>query len=267
MRLAWAFLLRDARIAMSYRISFVLQLLGNLVILGLFYFIGKSIGDLPLAALEEYGGNFFAYLLIGIALTDCVGVSLFTFASQLREAQTTGTLEATLMSPVPLPLILLYSSLWSYCMSAVRFLFYLAAGSALYDVDLSRGNVPAALVIFVLTVLCFMGVGILWAGMIMVIKRGESLITLGGTLVLLCGGVLYPPTLLPQWMQSVSVAIPLTHALDGMRRALLQGHGLNELTGVLWLLSSFALGLMVAGFVGFGWTVGIAKQTGTLTHY
>jgi len=88
---------------------------------------------------------------------------LTTFASQIREGQLTGTLEATLMSPAPLPLILLYSSLWSYAFSAFRFLLYVVAGGVLYGVSWRGARPGAALAIFVVTVLCFAGAGILWA--------------------------------------------------------------------------------------------------------
>src|SRR5262249_19655057 len=221
--LAWAFFRRDAILAFSYRISFVAQLVGNLLVLGLFYFVGRTIGDRPLPALAAYDGNFVGFILIGIALTDCVGVSLVSFAAQIREAQTTGTLEAVVMSPVRLPLILIYSSLWNYVMCGARFLLYLVAGSLLYGLDIGRGNLISPLLIFLLTVLCFMGVGMLWAGIVMLVKRGESIMTLAASLVLLVSGVLYPVTLPPPWLQKLGGLVPLTHALEGMRLAILKG--------------------------------------------
>jgi len=265
--LAWAFFRRDAILAYSYRVSFVAQLFGNLLILGLFYFVGRAIGDRPLPALAPYGGNFVAFLLIGIALTDCVGVSLVSFAAQIREAQTTGTLEATVMSPVRLPVILIYSSLWSYAMCGARFLLYLVVGSRLYGLDVGHGNIPSALLIFLLTVLCFMGVGMLWAGIVMLVKRGESLMTVAASLVLLVSGVLYPVTLLPSWLQKVSSLVPLTYALDGMRLALLKGASVTDLGGTLALLGGFAVVLLSVGIGAFDRAVAIAKHTGSLTQY
>ncbi len=267
MRLAWAFFCRDARIAMSYRAAFAVQMINNLLVIGLFYFISKVIGPTPLPSLKDYGGNFLAYMIIGIALTDCVGISLFTFGTQIREAQMSGTFEATLLSPVRLPVILVYSSLWNYFLSAVRFVCYLVAGAIAYGVSMRQGNFTAAAVVFLLTVLCFMGAGILWAGVIMVVKRGDSLLALGATIVLLCGGVLFPPSMLPHWMQSVAAIIPLTYALDGMRHALLQGWTLTQLNPVLWRLSLFAAILLTAGFAGFAWSVKVAKRTGSLSQY
>jgi len=267
MRLAWAFFKRDAVTALSYRISFAVQLLGNLLVLGLIYFIGKTLGATPLPALQAYGGNFLAFLLIGVALTDCAGVSLLTFAREIREGQLTGTLEATLLSPVRLPAILICSSLWSYFFSAIRFILYLGIGAALYGVSLQHANVGAAAILFLLTVLCFMGVGILWAAVVMVVKRGDTIITTLGYAVLLLGGVLFPSAVLPAWLQKLAQLVPLKHALDGMRLALLVGTPFSELTGIVWKLVLFTAILLPAGFISFHIAIQRAKQNGSLTEF
>lgn len=267
MKLAWAFFRRDAQIAWSYRLAFFAQFLGNVMLLAVVYFVGKTIGSQSLPALAKYGGSFLAFWLIGIALTDCVSVSLASFAAQVREAQTTGTLEVTLMSPVRLGAILVYSSLWNYFLSAVRFVLYLVVGSFMYGVDMSKANLFGALLIFVLTVLCFMGIGILWAGIVLVIKRGEAIIMMGGVIVTLLGGVIFPVSMLPPWVQSITKWVPLTHALDGMRFALLQGYGLRQLGPTLGTLSLFAVVLLVAGIGGFNAAVEAGRRTGSLTQY
>ncbi len=267
MRLAWAFLKRDAITAVSYRISFAVQLLGNILILGLIYFIGKSLGPTPMPAFQQYGGSFLGFLLIGVALTDCAGVSLTTFAREIREGQLSGTLEATLMSPVRLPLMLIYSSLWSYCFSAFRFVLYLAVGSVLYGVSLGHANVLASIVLFLLTIMCFMGIGILWSSIVMVVKRGDAIITSFGYVVLLLGGVLFPSTVLPVWLQRAAELIPLKHALDGMRRALLMGANLSDLAPVILKLTIFAGVLLPAGLISFSLAVQAAKRHGSLTEF
>lgn len=267
MRLAWAFFKRDAMVEISYRTSFVVQLFGSILILAFFYFIGKTFVGHSVPGLEKYGGSYLAFLLIGVALTDCVGVSLTTFAKQIREGQLTGALEATLMSPVSLTVILIYSSLWAYSFSTVRFLLYLVLGITFYDVSVSNANVPSAVVIFVLTVLCFAGVGMMWAGVVMVIKRGERIITVVGYVVALLSGVLFPVSVLPGWLRVLGELVPLTHALDGMRLALLQGYGFADLTVILLKLSVFAVVLIAAGIGLFSLAVRVAKQTGSLVEY
>ena len=267
MRLAWAFFKRDAMIEMSYRASFIVQLIGNLLVLGVFYFIGKMVGDQQIPALAAYNGNYLAFMLIGIALTDCVGVSLTAFAKQIREGQLTGTLEATLMSPVPLPLILIYSTLWSYTFSAVRFALYIILGAVIYRVSMGQANLSAAIVVFLLTVVCFAGVGMMWASIVMLVKRGDSIMTMMSFLVILLSGVFFPSSMLPAWLEKLSWIIPLTHSLQGMRLALLKGYSVADLGGTLSILIAFSVVLMTLGLVGFSLAVRLAKSTGSLTEY
>ena len=267
MRLAWEFFKRDVVIAFSYRASISAQLLGNLVLLGIFYFIGELIDQSDSPALEPFGGSYLGFLLIGLALTDCVGVSLTTFAGQIREGQLTGTLEATLMSPVRLPVILIYSSLWSYSFSAFRFILYIVVGMLLYDVSLWQANLFATVLIFLLTVICFAGVGILWASVVMLVKRGEAILTIIGLIVILVSGVLFPRSVLPEWLSDSAEIVPLTHALDGMRLAMLAGHGIADLGGILLKLAVFGAVLLVIGLVTFDRAVTIAKKTGSLVEY
>ncbi len=267
MRLAWAFFRRDAAIALSYRAAFVAQLLGNLLLVGILYFVSRTVGLSKLPSLERYGGNFMAFLLIGVALTDTVLISLFGFAQQVRESQTTGTLEATLVSPVSLPLILLYSSLWGYMMSAVRFLMYLGAGLVLGGLHTGSMNAPATAVLFLLTVMCFFGAGILLAGVVLVVKRGEAIITLGGVLVMLLSGVLFPVSLMPDWLRRIAELIPLTTALEGMRLALLTGAGIVQLAPLLLRLAVFAAVLLAAGVGGLYYAVRLGRRNGSLSQY
>ena len=267
MRLAWEFFKRDALIATSYRVSFVLQLAGNVLLLGVFYFIGQVVGQAENPILAPYGGNYLAFVLIGLALTDCVGVSLTTFATQIREGQLTGTLEAMLMSPARLPLLLAYSSLWAYFFSAVRFIVYIALGSLFYGVGLGQANLLGAVTIFVLTVLCFAGVGVLWASVVMLLKRGESLLTIAGLIVILISGVVFPREVLPSWVQYAAEGVPLAHALDAMRLAVLNGGSIFELARGIATLAVFAGILLPLGFFAFDRSVAIAKRNGSLVEY
>ena len=259
MSLAWMFFKRDAITATSYRTSFVVTLAGNFVLLIVCFFIGKMIGDQDIPALEPYGGNFLAFLLIGIALTDSVGISLTTFANQIREGQTTGSLEATLMSPARLPAILFYSSLWSYFLSGTGLFFS--------DLGLENANMGAGIVIFLLTVTAFAGFGMIWASVVMLVKRGDSIMSLAGSMIVLFSGVLFPVSELPDWMSSLSSLIPLTHGLEAMRLALIQGLGLGDMLDVVFKLLAFTVIFLVAGVLAFNGSIWLSKEGGSLSQF
>jgi ABC-2 type transport system permease protein len=267
MNLAWAFFKRDALIAISYRLSFILSLVEVFTILTVFYYLGRTLGNREIPALARYGGNFLAFLLIGVALTDSVTLSLTTFARQIREGQMTGTLETTLLSPVRLAWILIYSSLWAYFFSAIRLVLYLSVGSILYGVDMFQANILSALVIFILTVLCFMGLGMLWAGVVLLMKRGEAVMNLAGYALILLSGVLFPVEMLPTWVQHAANFIPLTHSLEGMRLALLQGKALQDLMPIVYMLLVFGVVLQTLGIATFNLAVDVTKRVGSLAEY
>ena len=84
---------------------------------------------------------------------------------------------------------------------------------------------------------------------------------------MLFGGVLFPTSMLPGWIQNLAHLIPLNPALEGMRFALLQGYGLKQLQDVVLTLSLFSIVLLGAGILGFNTAVQMGRKSGSLTQY
>jgi ABC-2 type transport system permease protein len=267
MYIAWAFLKRDVREEASYRLAFILQFLNIFFTVGLFYFIARLLGDAATPHLEPYGGDYFSFVLIGIAFAGYFGVGLSSFSSSLRQAQTTGTLEAMLTTPTGLSTVILSSSLWSYLITTVRVVIYLLVGVVLLGVHLETSNYLAAVIILFLTVISFSSLGILAASFIMVLKRGDPITWLFNATSSILGGVYYPVTILPGWMQFLAALIPVTYALRAMRLALLQGAPFRELFSDILVLVIFSLTLLPASLLAFRYAVRRAKADGSLSHF
>jgi ABC-2 type transport system permease protein len=264
---ALAFLSRDFRLELSYRFSFFLQFFGIFFSVFLFYFLSLLLGEAASPYLQEYGGNYFAFVLIGIAFSGYFGVGLSSYAGSIREAQTMGTLEAILMTPTRLSTMVLASSLWDYLMTTFRVLVYLAIGVVAFGLDLGQGNLPAALVVLVLTVVSFSSLGILSASFIMVLKRGDPVTWLFNSLASLLGGVYYPIGIMPVWLQQIAGLLPITYALRAMRLALLQGASVGDLLPDLAALAGFSVVLLPISLLAFRFAVHRAKVDGSLTYY
>jgi ABC-2 type transport system permease protein len=80
------------------------------------------------------------------------------------------------------------------------------------------------------------------------------------------GGMLFPITILPDWLQQVARLNPVTYALDAMRAALLAGSGIMALWRPLGVLLLFAVILLPSSMAVFAWALQRTKTTGTLTH-
>ena len=160
-----------------------------------------------------------------------------------------------------------YSSLWPYVFTALRFLTYVAAGVVLFGLRISTHGILTALVVLLLTILCFAPLGIISAAVIMVFKKGVWFQTIvNGTSVLLAG-VAYPVDVLPAWASRASYYLPLTHSVVAMRQALLNGKGFVDVRTELFALTIFASVLMPLSLVIFQLSVNRTKQLGTLTQY
>ncbi|HBY08327.1 MAG TPA: ABC transporter permease [Chloroflexi bacterium] len=266
-RVALAFLRRDLRSEVSYRFSFLLQFLGIFFSVAVFYFVAQLLGDSVNPYLEPYGGDYFSFVLIGIAFGSYFGVGLSSFSNGLRTSQTTGTLEAMLNTPTRLSAIILSSAQWNYLITTLRVLLYLVVGALFLHVELGQANYAAALVILVLTVISFSSLGIIAAGFIMVLKRGDPVTWIFGTVSNLLGGIYYPVSVMPEGLQKLANLIPVTYALRAMRLALLQGATFEALRGDILALTLFSLILLPLSLIVFGFAVRLARIEGSLTHY
>jgi ABC-2 type transport system permease protein len=263
----WAFVTRDFKLQVSYRLAFLLQSFGILFSVASFYFVALLFGEAAAPHLQEYGGDYFAFVLVGIAFMRYQGVAMSTFAATIRRGQMMGTLEAMLVTPTRLSTVLVSSSLWNFAFTSLQVLIYLLLGAFLFGADLGQTNLVAAMVIQILTILAFSGIGILSASFTMVFKRGDPINFLFSSISTLLGGVLYPITVLPGWLQPVSYLIPLTYSLRAMRRAILTGDSLSALSPDVLALSLFAAVLLPMSFVAFRYAVKRAKIEGSLTQY
>ena len=267
MHRALAFLRRDWRLQLSYRFSFLLQFFGIFFNLLVFYFLSKLVGDSAAPYLEPYGGNYFAFVLIGLAFSGYFGVGLNSFSANLREAQTTGTLEAMLMTPTRLSTVIMSSSIYDYGFVTFQVFVYLALGGLLFGVQLDKGNTPAALVVLVLTIIAMTRLGIIAASFIMVLKRGDPVTLLISSLAVLLGGVYYPIQLMPQWLQQLSRLLPITYSLDAMRRTLLADASFQDVMPDIIALAIFGIVLVPVSLPVFRNAVHGAKVDGSLAHF
>lgn len=262
-----AFLRRDLLQEASYRLSFFMQFINIFFSVLIFYFISRLLGEAATPYLKEYGGDYFAFVLIGIAFLGYFSTGLSSFSNNLRHSQTTGTLEAMLTTPTRLSSIILASSFWDYLVTTVRVLVYLFVGVFFMQSGFSGANYLAALVIILLTVITASSLGIISASVIMVVKRGDPIHWAVSTLTIFLGGVYYPATVLPPLFEWLSRLIPMTYSLHAMRLALLQSASWQALLPDILALTAFSIALLPLGLAVFRFAVRRAKIEGSLTHY
>jgi ABC-2 type transport system permease protein len=267
LHLLWSFFRRDFFTETSYRIAFLFSLTGIFFSVFTFFFVAKLVDPQASPYLAQYGGDYFSFVIIGLAFGGYFSLGLGGFSRALREAQTTGTLEAMMMTPTPVSIIVIGSALWNYAFTTLRVVIYILLGVVLLGLRLANANYLAGLVSLLLSIIAFASIGIIAASIIMIIKRGEPITALLGAAANLIGGVYYPIEILPEWLQFFSKIVPVTYALRAMRLSLLTGATWAELLPDLLVLTGFTIVLFPLSLISFRWAVERARLDGTLAHY
>jgi ABC-2 type transport system permease protein len=262
-----AFVWRDFINETSYKFAFLMQLFGILTSTLMFFFISKLLGDVGVKYLKPYGGNYFSFVLIGIAFFSYLRVSMQSLSESIREGQMLGTLEALLVTQTEIPTIILSSSLYSFIWASFRVAVYLLLGIFVFGVSIGNANLIGALLILILTIISFSSLGIISASFIIIMKRGDPITWMFTNISGLLGGLYFPISVLPGWLQKFSYFLPVTYSLEGMRLALLKGYSLSELMPNILALVVFSIITLPLSIMIFGYAVRRAKTDGTLTQY
>jgi ABC-2 type transport system permease protein len=264
---AAAFIKRDFLTEISYKSAFLMNLMGVFFSVLTFFFIAKLFGKAAAPHLQEYGGDYFPFVLIGIAFSTFLGVGLGTSAGALRQEQMIGTLEAMLITPTRATSIVIYLSLWNFIYSSFNILVYLFIGRFIFGIKFSLSHPLLIVVVFFLSILSFSSLGIISSCFVMVFKRGNPVNWIVSSSFDLLGGVYYPITILPEPLQVISHALPITYALKALRGILLAGYSFAQVRTEIFALLGFALVLFPLSVLLFEFALKWAKKDGSLSQY
>jgi len=263
----FAFFKRDFLEAASYKFAFISSVWGILFSSATLFFIAKLIPGAHTSSLAPYGGDYFSFVMVGIAFAGLLGIFQGGLPAIIRQAQMTGTLEALLVTQTSIPTVLLGSSIYSFLFTSLRTIFHLVLAIVVFGMKLGSINWAGSLLVFFLTVVCFLSIGILSSSFIMVYKMGNPLSWIFGSVSGLVGGVFFPIVILPDWIRWLSRLLPITYSLEGMRHSLLSSSSLTQIFPNIIALAIFGAVLFPLSLFVFRLAVRKAKRDGTLTHY
>ncbi|MBI4493876.1 MAG: ABC transporter permease, partial [Chloroflexi bacterium] len=250
----------------SYRLAFALNVVNMLVGVISFVYLSRLIeaGDTHLLA--EYGNNAAAFIIVGTTFNSFVGLALRSFSGSINSEQFLGVLEQWLMARVGLTRLVIYSTFYEFLWPTVLAVLTFTMLALVFAVPFSP-NLPAVLAAFVLTIASVSGLGLISAGVVLVAKQGDPIAFTWGVLAGLLSGVYYPLEVLPEWLRVIGYALPTTYGLQALRRTLINGAGLGEVSMELAILAAFGLATVPLGLWAFHAGFNRARREGTLSQY
>lgn len=248
-RIIFTFIKRDTIEFASYRLSSILNVFSILINLTIFFFIGKIIGFS--SHLASYGGNYFAFVFIGIVFSSYMGVCLTGFNTSLQNEYYRRTIETIFVTPIKIPLLLSGLISWHFLYATLEIIIYILAGFVIFQVSFPHVNYLAVFLVLIISLLVLFPLGIISASFLLVYKRGDPINWLMNLSFELLGGVYFPITVMPNWLQSISNIIPVSYVLNCLRAAILQGKTIADLKNDIFILLIYTSFLIPASFTCF----------------
>src|SRR5436305_2830582 len=258
-----AVLRRDWLTASRYGAASVLYLLSLVIEAAAFYFVARAVGP----AYRPDGFDFFSFIVIGTGIWGFFLATVNSFVSAIREAQVSGSIEALVTTATKPSLFVTLSAASTILRDDGQLAAYLLVGFLLCGAAALHVNVLALVVLGCVVLALALAFGILAAAVQVWIQKGGAVVWLFGSVVWLFSGTMFPVSVLPLPLQKVAELIPLTHALDGLRMALLKATPLSAMTGTLVMLVPLAAVLLPVAVITFSVTLRHARRTGTLSYY
>jgi len=265
LRKVWAYMKKEFLIQMSYKFGLAFSVFGIFTGIATYFFIDRLFGHRMTPDLARFGTPYFAYVLVGSAFFAYMGTAIGGISGRIATEQALGTLETLFATPTRLWVLILSMAVWNVVYASVQVVIYFFVGGVGFGVDFSRINWVSLLIILGLAIIAFNGLGLLEAASMLVFKRGVVAAWAFNSVWALLGGVFFPVTVLPAWLQSLSAWIPITHAIRGLQLAIYQGTPLSEVAPELLILGLFSVVLAPLGLVSWEWALRRARVEGSLS--
>ena len=258
----WAVMRRDLHVYLSYRTRLVSQIMTAVFSLTLFYYVSR------LVYVEGFGSHnaYFGFVVVGIALLS-VMYSCFSIAELVRQELIAGTFDRLLLSPFGAVRGVIAMTLFPMGYSFVLAGITLGLGCAVFGLQLHWSTVPLSIPIMMLVLLSFLPFGVLFAALTVVIKQGTVATTWIIALLSIVGGLYFPVSLLPGWVQTASKAQPFTAGTNILRHELVGTPLTGSTASALLKLAAFAAVLLPASIILLSSAIRLGQRRGTIIEY
>lgn len=265
--LAWAFFERQINLWKRYWCWELVWLVYGVVNTLAITFIAEQVGQDSIVGRNEIN-RLVMFLLIGTLVWAYLSAVLDDVSLVVGWERWEGTIEHTLMAPVPRVIHLLGMSVFGVAHAALRTVLIFAMAAPFFDINVANADWLAAFAVIAVGSVSVIGLAIL-AGILPLLypERGPQMSFMVQAVVLLVSGVYYSVDVLPGWLQAVSYLSPATYMLDGIRGAMLDGQGIGEMTRILVMLLVFGVVLVPLSVGAFSLAEKWAKITGRLKRH
>jgi ABC-2 type transport system permease protein len=252
--------------AASYRMAMFVSLFGLVLVLLPIYFVTNALQQTMQETIATEARQYFGFVVLGAVTFSLITSCCTALPGSLDGAIGRGTFEVILGTPARLSAICVgfmgYGVLWAVLRATI-----LLGVAVAFGVSVVWKAVPLAAALLALTMLSYVGIGLLFAALILAFRTTGPLSAAVLTTSMLLGGVYYPTHVIPSWIRDLGAVIPLTYGLRAIRQVLLRGDPFTAVARDVEILAAITVVTLLLGAIAFSCALRHARRTGTLSSY
>jgi len=260
-REVYAIAKKNLFIFLSYKFHASLKIFTILVI------IVTSFIAIPYFSIRFNLKDYRFFFISGIIFGNYVLPVLRYFSQLIEEEKKLGTLEALIVLPTNLIIIIISTYIWSFISISVISLPVLIFGLYLLKVKFYIQTFLAIISIFILSIILFSTIAIMLSGFIIAFEKGEFITNFVINILSLFGNIYLPIAFLPKILQKFSYYLPITYGVNAFRKILFGNYTTLDIVYDLIILSVFFLILWPLSIFILKFSLMNAKKKGSLSHY
>lgn len=221
----------------------------------------------------QTAGGIFGFLIVGSAAWSFVEQIMAGLPQAvLNDREEYAMLKYVYIAPQSYLVFLVGRSIPRMLAAALSFIITVVFGVVFLGVpvDVTQINLPLLLAAMLCGLIAIVALGIAFAGLCLMLKRGAYQMpeAITGSLYLVAGAI-FPIAVLPGWLETLSLFVPLTYWLELTRRSLLGSNigakfPIDSTPEILGLLVLTTVVTVTISIVAFKICEGIARERGQI---
>ncbi len=216
--------IKEWKIELTYKPDFIRQFFEPFVYLFPYFLYGFALlGGRYSEHLRSITGisDMVAYTFIGYLFIGFLNTACWAMGFSLRKEQWYGTLETIFVAPVPRWVYVAGMALHSTCHQGLIMLIQAVVITAFFAIVLQMSGIFMTLAVVLLMLLGLYGLGIIVAGLTIALKQWWVVSEALSTLIVVVTPIAYPLAVLPLVLRRLSMFLPTTYEIIGVRHLLL----------------------------------------------
>lgn len=262
--------IKEWRIELKYKPDFIRQFFEPFVYLFPYFLYGYALlGGRYSEHLKSLTGisDMIAYTFIGYLFIGFLNTACWAMGFSLRKEQWYGTLETIFVAPVPRWVYVAGMALHSTCHQGLIMLIQAVVITTFFSIVLQTSGLFLSLAVVSLMLLGLYGLGIIVAGLTIALKQWWVVSEALSTLIVVVTPIAYPLAVLPFVLRKISMFLPTTYGIIGVRHFLLGEELVVSLPTIFLRLSLILVVWLTFGMLVFLIMDRFGRKRGSLSIY